>query len=256
MNWRISRLGLILCLAAILIICQGCGQGTSPTEEGTTSPDSGEETTPDDEQGESDETGEDDHPVSAGREAMVFVVDPDYNPIFNAVIGTSGKSTDMSGVFYGEVKANDSGWVPVHAPGYVTNYAKPSPYSGEYDLYFVTLAPVNAAYYYQGSSGSHLLVGDPEEPQLEVDLEPGALNEADGFLELTQIDPREISMDDAWAELDKPYGAILSFDISAWNLDGEALNLAENKTAMVLIPDDEHDVNDLVLHSFDPESGS
>jgi len=57
-------------------------------------------------------------------------------------------------------------------------------------------------------------------------------------------------MDDAWAELDNPYGAILSFDISAWNLDGEPINLAENKTAVVSITDDEHDVNGWIARQF------
>ena len=50
--------------------------------------------------------------------------------------------------------------------------------------------------------------------------------------------------------------ALFSFDISAWNLDGEAINLADNKTAMVLIPDNEHEIDDLVLQSFNSESGS
>jgi plasmid maintenance system antidote protein VapI len=252
MKWNRTRRIGFLYLAAILVISQGCSPTASlpePSAEETASLDSIDEV------GEVDEAGEDDQSGEVGREAMVFVVDPDYNPIPNAVIGINGNYTDMSGVFYGEVKANDSGWVPVQALGYVTNYAKPSPFSGEYDLYFVTLAPVDTGFYYQETSGSHLQLGDQEEPNIEVDLEPGAL-EGEGFLELTQIDPGEICMDDAWAELDNPYDAILSFDISAWNLDGEAINLAENKTAMVLIPDNEHDVNDLVLQSFDPESGS
>ena len=253
MNRSKRNTAIVLVLTAILIITQACSQSTQPDEslpKETTSPSLEDETSVSDGSIAEDLSNQD------RREAMVFVVDPDYNPIPNAVIGINGNYTDMSGVFYGEVKANDSGWVPVQALGYVTNYAKPSPYSGEYDLYFVTLAPVDAGFYYQETSGTHLQLGDQDAPNLAVDLEPGALTGQEGFLELTQINPREICMDDAWAELDNPYGAILSFDISAWNLDGEALNLAENKTALVLIPDDEHDVNDLVLQSFDPESGS
>ena|GEM_PF-2326610 len=240
----------VICLGLIMLICQACSQSPSPSEISsaqTSQPDSSDQPYQPD---RADQTVED------VREAMVFVVDPDYNPIPNAVIGINGNYTDMSGVFYGEVKANDSGWVPVQALGYVTNYAKPSPYSGEYDLYFVTLAPVDAGFYYQETSETHLQLGDQDSPNLAVDLEPGALTGQEGFLELTEIDPREICMDDAWAELDNPYGAILSFDISAWDQDGEAINLAENKTAVVSITDDEHDVNDLVLQSFDPESGS
>jgi hypothetical protein len=249
---------IAICLGLILLFCQACGQSSNPSEissEQTSQPDNAD--LPDQSDG-ADQSGQPDSADQMGqdtREAMVFVVDPDYNPIPNAVIGMNGNHTDMSGVFYGEVKANDSGWVPVQAPGYVTNYAKPSPFSGEYDLYFVTLAPVDAGYYYEETSGSHLQLSEESSPRLTMDLDPGALD-GGGLLELTVIDPAEICMDDAWAELDNPYGAILSFDISAWNLDGEAINLAENKTALVLIQDDEHDVNDLVLKSFNPESGS
>ncbi len=236
MHWKRSRLTAFLCLVAILIINQGCSQTTNlfgalPEETGT--PVSIAKTDTDDEKDSVGEFGEDDQPGNVGREAMVFVVDPDYNPIPNAVIGTNREYADMSGVFYGEVTANESGWVPVQAAGYVSNYAKPSPYSGEYDLYFVTLAPVGAAFYYQESSGSHLQLAEQEAPHLEVDLEPGALTEGEGYLEITELDPREICMDDAWAELDDPFGAILSFDISAWNLDGEPINLAEGKTALI-----------------------
>lgn len=249
---------IAICLGLMLLFCQACGQSPGPSEissEQTSHPDSGDQ--PDQSDG-ADQSGQPDSADQTGqdaREAMVFVVDPDYNPIPNAVIGMNGNYTDMSGVFYGEVKANDSGWVPVQAPGYVTNYAKPSPFSGEYDLYFVTLAPVDAGYTYEETSGSHLQLSEESSPRLTMDLDPGALD-GEGLLELTVIDPGEICMDDAWAELDNPYGAFLSFDISAWNLEGEAINLAENKTALISIQDDEHDVNDLVLKSFDPESGS
>lgn len=250
---------IVICLGLIILFCQACAQSPTPTEissEQTSPPDSSEQPDQSDGADQSGQRDSADQMEQDVREAMVFVVDPDYNPIPNAVIGMNGNYTDMSGVFYGEVKANDAGWVPVQALGYVTNYAKPSPYSGEYDLYFVTLAPVGAGFYYQEISGSHLQLGDQEAPHLALDLEPGALTGQEGFLELTEIDPREICMDDAWAELDNPYGAVLSFDISAWNLAGEAINLADDKTALVLIQDDAHDVNDLVLQSFDPESGS
>jgi len=148
----------VICLGLIMLICQACSQSPSPSEISsaqTSQPDSSDQPYQPD---RADQTVED------VREAMVFVVDPDYNPIPNAVIGINGNYTDMSGVFYGEVKANDSGWVPVQALGYVTNYAKPSPYSGEYDLYFVTLAPVDAGFYYQETSETHLQLGDQDSP--------------------------------------------------------------------------------------------
>lgn len=258
MQWKKARPFFFLCLAGILIFCQGCGQSASTTESApgeTAIPGGMDQTYPDDQLSD-DETGGDGQTAKVGREAMVFVVDPDYNPIPNAEIGSDGSYTDMAGVFFGEVRANDAGWVPVQAPGYVTNYAKPSPFSGDYDLYFVTLAPVEQVSYYQADSILTIQTGEPEAPQLRLELEPGVLSGEEGYLEFTEIHPQEISMDDAWAELDNPYGAILSFDISAWNLDGEAINLAENKTALVIIPDDEHDVNELVLKSFDPECGS
>lgn len=252
------RLSLIIFWAAFLVISQGCGQPTSvpETDPGeTAAPDSVDITITDD-MDDVEESSLEDQIGPGGREAMVFVVDPNYNPIPNAEIGTSGNYTDMVGVFYGEVMANEAGWVPVQAPGYVTNYAKPSPFSGDYDLFFVTLAPVDAGFYFQSASESHLLIGDPENPHLEVALDPEAFDTEEGFLEVTEIDPREISMDDAWAELDNPYGHLVSFDISAWNLDGEKINLEEGKTATVSFQDADHDAEGLILKSFDPESGT
>jgi len=259
MDRRIRRVFIVLCLAAILVICQGCGQTTSPSDTAageTASPESGQQTSAEAQMEEVDETGDEGQTTAITREAMVFVVDPDYNPIPNAEIGTNGGLSDTSGVFYGEVKANQAGWVPVRAFGYATNYAKPSPFSGEVDLYFVTLAPVEATFYFESVSESHIMVGQPEAHLLEVELEAGALTGEEGFLELTKIDPRQVSMDDAWAELENPYGQLLSLDISAWDLEGQPLNLEENKSAVVAIQDSDHDVNDLVLNSFDPESGT
>lgn len=259
MKWSNSRPVLFLCLAAILIICQGCSQTTSipePSSQETAVPEGIEPASTDSVINESDETSEDEQSVEVGREAMVFVVDPDYNPIPNAVIGMDGNYTDMAGVFCGEVRANEAGWLPVQALGYVTNYAKPSPFSGDYDLYFVTLAPIEEAFYYQADSASALLLGDADAPQLLLELETGALSEGEGYLEFTEIDPREISMDDAWAELDNPYGHLVSFDISAWNLDDEKINLGANKTATVTFQDADHDADHLILKSFDPESGA
>lgn len=259
MNRSIRRVFFVLWLAAILVICQGCGQmtSTSDTTAGETlSPESGQQTSSETQVGEDGETGDEGQTSGITREAMVFVVDPEYNPIPNAEIGTNGQYSDMNGVFYGEVTTNDAGWVLVKALGYVANYAKPSPFSGEYDLYFVTLAPVQAALYYDSASGSALQTGDEEKFHLEVNLEPGALTEEKGFLELTEINPQEISMDDAWGALENPYETFLSFDISAWNLEGEAVNLGEGKSAIVTIHDADHNVDEMVLKSFDPESGT
>ena len=258
MNLSKSRLFVHLFWAAFLVIIQGCGQATSISEstpEKTAASDS-VEIPATDEMGDIDESSLEDQIGQDGREGMVFVVDPDYNPIPNAVIGIDNKYADMSGVFYGAVAANEAGWVPVQAPGYVTNYAKPSPFSGEYDLYFVTLAPVETTSYYQNAASSALKIGDPETPRLGLSLEPGALDGETGYLELTEIDPRKISMDDAWAELDNPYGHLLSIDISAWNLDGEKINLEDGKTAAVTFRDADHDAESLILKSFDPESGT
>jgi hypothetical protein len=248
---------LFLVLSAILFINQACSQSpssTDPTETSTSH--ETEETGLDNETGDVVGVTDEDQTEGRGREAMVFVVDPDYNPLPNAVIGTDSRYADMFGVFIGEVSLTDSGWLPISAPGFVTNYAKPSPFSGEIDLYFVTLAPVVTTSYYGSGSGSTLQVDQFEDPLLKVELAPGALTEEQGYLELTTIDPRKISMDDAWAELDNPYGQLLSFDISAWNLEGKPLALDNEKSAVVTIQDSDHDVNDLVLQSFDPELGT
>jgi hypothetical protein len=61
---------------------------------------------------------------SSGREAMAFVVDPDYNPVAYASIGTSELLTDRNGVAIGEIIPNEAGWVLVQALGYVSNYQR------------------------------------------------------------------------------------------------------------------------------------
>ena len=43
------------------------------------------------------------------RQAMAFVVDPDYNPIAYASIGTNNLLTDRNGVAIGEIIPNKAG---------------------------------------------------------------------------------------------------------------------------------------------------
>lgn len=252
---RNSRTALIVFCLVMITLSQGC----NPTAD--QSQDHPEVITPTDNQTPTapEEPGENNQPTDpeasgdqAGREAMVFVVDPNYDPIPNAEIGTDGNYADRFGVFLGEVLPNEAGWVLVQAPGYVTNYAKPSPFSGEYDLYFVTLAPIEVAYHYQNESSTS---GVTQSAQGKVMLEPGALNNKDGFLQLTEIDPR-LSLDDAWAELGNPYDSFYSLDISAWSLAGDAVNLNEGQTALINIRDTEHEAEHIIRKSFDAESGT
>ena len=188
--------------------------------------------------------------------AMAFVVDPDYNPVAYASIGTTNLLSDRYGVAIGEITANDAGWVLVQAPGYVSNYAKPSRFSGKYDLYFITLVPVEAGAFYENSSSSNLWIGDSDIQQIQIEITPGALQEDKAFLELTEINPRKISMDDFWMELDDTFRPLISFDISAYDISGKAVGLSENSIATVTIHDDKSDADDLVLQSFDSESGN
>ena len=188
--------------------------------------------------------------------AMAFVVDPNYNPIAYASMGTNNLLTDRYGVAIGEITADESGWVLVQASGYVSNYVKPSRFSGEYDLYFVTLVPVQAGAFYEKSNPTNLWLGDSETPQIQIKIAPGSLQADQAILELTEIHPREISMDDFWGELDDSFSPLISFDISAYDISGEAVGLTENNLATVSIFDEENDVDDLVLQSFDPESGT
>ena len=193
---------------------------------------------------------------SSGREAMAFVVDPDYNPVAYASIGTSELLTDRNGVAIGEIIPNEAGWVLVQALGYVSNYAKPSMFSGEYDLYFVTLVPVQAGVFYEKSSPTKVWLGDSETPQIQIEIAPGSLQTDQAILELTEINPRQISMDDFWVDLDDTFTPLMSFEISAYDISGEPVGLTENNFATVSIHDEENDIDDLLLQSFDPESGT
>ena len=193
---------------------------------------------------------------SSSREAMAFVVDPNYNPIAYASIGTSNLLTDRNGVAIGEIIPNESGWVLVQAPGYVSNYAKPSMFSGEYDKYFVTLVPVEAGAFYESSESTSIWLGDSGNPQIQIEIAPGALQTEQAILELTEIHPREISMDDFWGDLDETFNPLMSFEISASDISGEPVGLKENSLATVSIYDVENDIDDLLLQSFDPESGT
>ncbi|MCJ7732968.1 MAG: hypothetical protein MUP11_00335, partial [Anaerolineales bacterium] len=188
--------------------------------------------------------------------AMAFVVDPNYNPIAYASMGTNNLLTDRYGVAIGEITADESGWVLVQAPGYVSNYVKPSQFSREYDLYFVTLVPVEAGAFYEKSYPTNLWLGDSETPKIQIEITPGSLQTEEAILELTEIHPREISMDDFWGDLDDTYSPLISFDLSAYDISGEAVGLAENNLVTVSIFDEENDIDDLVLQSFDPESGN
>jgi hypothetical protein len=193
---------------------------------------------------------------SSGREAMAFVVDPDYNPVAYATIGTSELLTDRNGVAIGEIIPNKAGWVLVQALGYVSNYAKPSMFSGEYDLYFVTLVPVQAGVFYEKSSPTKVWLGDSETPQIQIEIAPGSLQTDQTILELTEINPRQISMDDFWGDLDDTFTPLISFEINAYDISGVPVGLTENNFATVSIHDEENDIDDLVLQSFDPESGT
>jgi hypothetical protein len=191
-----------------------------------------------------------------GLSAMAFVVDPDYNPIAYATLGTSNLLTDRNGVAIGEIIPNEAGWVLVQALGYVSNYAKPSMFSGEYDKYFVTLVPVQTGAFYESSDPTNIWLGDSGNPQIEIEITPGSLQTDQAILELTMIDPRKISMDDFWADLDDTFSPLISFEISAYDLSGEAVGLTENNSATVSFHDEENDIDDLLLQSFDPESGT
>ncbi|MCJ7715202.1 MAG: hypothetical protein MUO54_01610, partial [Anaerolineales bacterium] len=179
--------------------------------------------------------------------AMAFVVDPNYNPIAYASMGTNNLLTDRYGVAIGEITPDESGWVLVQAPGYVSNYAKPSIFSREYDLYFVTLVPVQAGAFYEKSSPTNLWLGDSDTPQIQITIAPGSLQAEEAILELTEINPQEISMDDFWGELDDSLSPLISFDISAYDISGEPVGLTENNHATVSFFDNENDVDDLVL---------
>ena len=193
---------------------------------------------------------------SSGREAMAFVVDPDYNPVAYASIGTSELLTDRNGVAIGEIIPNKAGWVLVQALGYVSNYAKPSMFSEEYDKYFVTLVPVEAGAFYESSDPTNIWLGDSGNPQIQIEIAPGSLQTDQAILELTEINPREISMDDFWVDLDDTFTPLISFEISAYDLSGEPVGLTENNFATLSIHDEENDIDDLLLQSFDPESGT
>jgi len=193
---------------------------------------------------------------SSGREAMAFVVDPNYNPIAYATLGTSELLTDRNGVAIGEIIPNEAGWVLVQALGYVSNYAKPSMFSGEYDLYFVTLVPVQAGAFYESSDPTNIWLGDSGNPQIQIEIAPGSLQTDQAILELTEINPREISMDDFWVDLDDTFTPLRSFEISAYDISGEPVGLTENNFATLSIHDEENDIDDLLLQSFDPESGT
>lgn len=193
---------------------------------------------------------------SSGREAMAFVVDPDYNPVAYASIGTSELLTDRNGVAIGEIIPNKAGWVLVQALGYVSNYAKPSMFSEEYDKYFVTLVPVEAGAFYESSDPTNIWLGDLGNPQILIEIAPGSLQTDQAILELTEINPREISMDDFWVDLDDTFTPLISFEISAYDIAGEPVGLTENNFATVSIHDEENDIDDLLLQSFDPESGT
>ena len=188
--------------------------------------------------------------------AMAFVVDPDYNPVAYASIGTSNLLTDRNGVAIGEIIPNEAGWVLVQALGYVSNYAKPSMFSGEYDKYFVTLVPVEAGAFYESSDPTNIWIGDSGNPQIEIEIAPGSLQTEQAILELTEINPREISMDDFWGDLDDTFNPLMSFEISAYDISGEPVGLTENRLATVSIHDEENDIDDLLLQSFNPESGT
>lgn len=187
--------------------------------------------------------------------AMAVVVDPAYKPIASAVVGTNELLTDRNGVAMGKIFANQAGWVPVRAPGYVTNYARSSRFRGAYDLYFVTLVPVGAGAYYDGTAEVGLWLGEEDIPRLQVDVPPGALKGEAMVLELTEIQPEEVRMDDAWADLGLDYTPLISFDISAYDMAGEEVNVEGDTPVTIQIPDEEHDVDDLVLQSFDLEEG-
>jgi len=193
---------------------------------------------------------------TSGREAMAFVVDPDYNPVAYATLGTNNLLTDRNGVAIGEITPNEAGWVLVQALGYVSNYAKPSRFSGEYDLYFVTLVPVQAGAFYDGTSPTSIWLGDSDNPQIQIEIAPGSLQTEEAILELTEINPRQISMDDFWGDLDDTFSSLISFEISAYDISGEPVGLTENNFATVSIHDEENDIDDLLLQSFDPESGT
>ena len=122
--------------------------------------------------------------------AMAFVVDPDYNPVAYATMGTNNLLTDRNGVAIGEIIPNEAGWVLVQALGYVSNYAKPSMFSGEYDLYFVTLVPVEAGAFYESSDPTNIWLGESGNPQIQIEIAPGSLQTEQAILELTEINPR------------------------------------------------------------------
>jgi len=191
-----------------------------------------------------------------GLSAMAFVVDPDYNPVAYATLGTNNLLTDRNGVAIGEIIPNEAGWVLVQALGYVSNYAKPSMFSGEYDKYFVTLVPVEAGAFYESSDPTNIWLGDSGNPQIEIEIAPGSLQTDQAILELTEINPRQISMDDFWVDLDDTFTPLISFEISAYDIAGEPVGLTENNFATVSIHDEENDIDDLLLQSFDPESGT
>jgi hypothetical protein len=63
-------------------------------------------------------------------------------------------------------------------------------------------------------------------------------------------------MDDFWVDLDDTFTPLISFEISAYDISGKAVELSENSLATVSIHDEENDIDDLLLQSFDPESGT
>lgn len=204
-------------------------------------------------EGQTDDSGETSEPSNGAAKIIGLVVSSDYQPIPNASVGVNGLLTDRNGVVSGHVQASESGWIPVRAPGYVTNYTRPQEFSNDYQTFMVKLTAVMASGLCPSEKEALITIGEAASPWLQARVSPDSFVEDKVLLQLTEIDPRDMAVQEMETSPGEMGALYYCFAVNAVDFYGQ--HVEPQGPVEVLLYDEVNDINQVVLASFDPQSG-
>lgn len=138
-------------------------------------------------------TGKDSEAVMAGEgeypAAMAIVLDPDGNPVANAILG--GKAiADSNGVASGKFQATATNWVAVDALGYASGYARSGGSIGETEIYETRLTSFSTLAALEPEESAVLTAGDAA--MIETTIAGDDFASHPVVVGLAEIDPLDV----------------------------------------------------------------
>ncbi|MHC4472544.1 MAG: hypothetical protein ACYS99_16465, partial [Planctomycetota bacterium] len=192
-------------------------------------------------------------PATLDRSALAIVLDPEGNPVQNAVVG-GGPITDENGVAVGPVQVPAAGWVEVDAAGHATGYVEDGPELNGSKLYFARLTPLASVLYLDtGDAGD--ITAENDDRVMSCDLDAADFASLPVTVGMAWIDPLDVGPAAVLVPGHANHILRIAFALEASSPDGTPVGLKAGSSVSVLVEDTGESGTSL-LARFDPDTGA